>query len=239
MSKDFTPRECWAANSYMTKQTGSGFLDSELAIYNANGEKIEYMSPAERIFRKSVPILGTCFDPLWTWHIQHNDKIGDDIIENCEAILNRYVNAPDDNRLPVKLLPEAWFEGRLDKAFYYNKNNNKALLERMSHIYEANSELQKVAKDIIKDTFIKENLRSGTWTSGSTTTVYPVTIWQHDIDIYLLSDIDGRKVAGWIRRFISKHPYLRNGTYKHADGSTPAHITLLVDTKYWDAGWGL
>ena len=63
------------------------------------------------------------------------------------------------------------------------------------------------------------------WTSGSSTTVYPITLWQRNVEIQI--DTKKNVFDKAIARVIAKYPNLfQSGHFNKTDDSCPAYISF-------------
>lgn len=68
------------------------------------------------------------------------------------------------------------------------------------------------------------------WVSGSSTLVYPITLWSRNVEIQV--DTDKNLFNGCIKRILERFPNLfSNGYFWKSDGSCPSHVTLMY-TEY-------
>ena len=97
------------------------------------------------------------------------------------------------------------------------------------------SKEQKRIKQFIEEfkteEIVKKNLYDYTWLSGSSTTVYPITIWKNEIEIQWKSD---KKIFDkFINRIVEKYNDLfKSGYFWKTDGSCPSHIVFTFTDEY-------
>ena len=86
---------------------------------------------------------------------------------------------------------------------------------------------EKVVDLIREDRFISTAIEPHPWLSGSSTTVYPITVWPDGLIVVQLQDTDGRAVVAWKKRFIKEHADLiEDIRYVKNDGSCPKTISI-------------
>lgn len=92
---------------------------------------------------------------------------------------------------------------------------------------EVEEKIEQFIKEIMKDNIVKKNLYNETWLSGSSTTVYPIMIWQKSIVFQWKSN---RKIFDkFIKRTVKKYNDLFiDGYFWKSDGSCPSTITFVL-----------
>lgn len=90
-------------------------------------------------------------------------------------------------------------------------------------------ELKQISKTIEESKFFKKFAYKGTWMSGSSTIVYPITIWRHDIEIQMdyLKSYKGRAAAfrSLLNKLQKDYPNMV-GRFVKRDGSCPDIYSL-------------
>lgn len=80
------------------------------------------------------------------------------------------------------------------------------------------------------DKTLAKHIYKHTWISGSSTTIYPITLWLTDVCIQL--DTDKNLFKKCIERILAKYPNLfKDGYFCKNDGSCPAELNLSIRTK--------
>lgn len=88
---------------------------------------------------------------------------------------------------------------------------------------DINYKIQQFIKEFTKEKLVKKYLYSRTWLSGSSTTVYPITVWKREIVCQWKSD--KRIFDTFINRIVEKHSDLFNyGYFYKTDGSCPSAL---------------
>ncbi len=87
--------------------------------------------------------------------------------------------------------------------------------------------VQQFIEEFKKEKVVQKNLYNATWLSGSSTTVYPITVWQKEIVCQWKSD---RKIFDrFINRIVEKYSGLFEcGYFWKSDGSCPSTITFRL-----------
>lgn len=87
--------------------------------------------------------------------------------------------------------------------------------------------LERITNDIIQDKLIQKYLCRYGWISGSSTMVYPIMVWKHDIVLQVTTDRNVFK--GFIDRIMKKYNnVLEWGCFWKSDGSCPSTITFQL-----------
>lgn len=74
---------------------------------------------------------------------------------------------------------------------------------------------------------VRKHLLKHTWTSGSSTVVYPITVWLESRQIVLQWGTSARRFDKFIARMVAKFPELiKAGRFDPRDGSCPAVIVF-------------
>ena len=85
--------------------------------------------------------------------------------------------------------------------------------------------INKFIEDFKKEKLVQKYLYKYTWLSGSSTTVYPITIWKDYIEIQWSSDKNIFKK--FIDRIVNNNADMfTNGLFWKSDGSCPSNIKL-------------
>lgn len=82
---------------------------------------------------------------------------------------------------------------------------------------------------LYNDRVFKKNVLNHTWLSGSSTIVYPVTIWEGDcIEIQWRGNEN--RYQKWIDRMVAKSQgIVKRGVYLKTDGYCPSMITFKLN----------
>ncbi len=92
---------------------------------------------------------------------------------------------------------------------------------------EKKDKIDHFIKEILKDSIVDKNLCNRTWLSGSSTTVFPVTICKKKIVFQWNSD--RRIFDKFIKRIVEKYnDLLIDGYFWKSDGSCPSTITFVL-----------
>ena len=85
--------------------------------------------------------------------------------------------------------------------------------------------LEKIVEDIKNDKMMQKYLLKYAWVSGSSTIVYPIMIWKHDITLQVITDRNVFK--SFIERIVDKYSdVIWCGSFWKSDGSCPSTITF-------------
>ena len=124
---------------------------------------------------------------------------------------------------PIAIATELWyntwrFQGK--ESWRKDKDNKRSKAVKKIEREDA----KKIADEVRKSDFYKKFAYGGTWVSGSSTVVYPITVWENDIEIQLgyRKSFKGRSES--FRRLMRKlkkdYPTLTGRLVKY-DGSCP------------------
>lgn len=99
----------------------------------------------------------------------------------------------------------------------------------------AKERVKQFIEEFQKEELVKKYLYEGTWTSGSSTTVYPIAIcvnsWKSEIVVQWNSD--KRIFDKFINRTVEKHKdILARGHFWKSDGSCPSTITFRLKETF-------
>lgn len=91
--------------------------------------------------------------------------------------------------------------------------------------------LEEIVEDIKNDKMMQEYLLKYTWISGSSTIVYPIMIWKHDITLQVITDRNVFK--SFIERIVNKYSdVILYGCFLKSDGSCPSTIKFYYKEIY-------
>lgn len=95
------------------------------------------------------------------------------------------------------------------------------------------NDVNKFIKDLEKEKMVKKNLYNSTWTSGSSTTVYPIAIytnsWKSEI---ILQWNSNRACNAFINKMVQKYNNLIEwGLFWKADNSCPSIIIFRLKER--------
>lgn len=91
-------------------------------------------------------------------------------------------------------------------------------------------EVQQFIDEMKKDKIVAKNLMDCTWLSGSSTVVYPITIWKNEIVFQWKSD--KRVFDKFLERTVKKYSDLiEYGYFRKSDGSCPSVIGFVVKSN--------
>lgn len=87
--------------------------------------------------------------------------------------------------------------------------------------------IQQFIDDLKKEEIVRKNLYGSSWLSGSSTDVYPITIWRDEIVLQWQSD---RNIYNkFIQRMVDKNSdILKSGYFSKSDGSCPSRIVFRL-----------
>lgn len=94
--------------------------------------------------------------------------------------------------------------------------------------------VRKFTEELKKEEMVKENLYEHIWISGSSTKVYPITIW---VESFATSEVvlqwkGDRKCNVFINKIVKKYnDILEDGYFWKSDGSCPSTITFRLKEK--------
>ena len=92
--------------------------------------------------------------------------------------------------------------------------------------------VDKFVEDLKKQPIVMKHLCDYTWTSGSSTQVYPITIWQDEV--VLQWDCDKNIFDSFINRMVQKYSDLIEwGSFWKSDGSCPSTITFKLKERLY------
>lgn len=89
-------------------------------------------------------------------------------------------------------------------------------------------------EEIKKEEMVKKNLYEYTWLSGSSTTVYPITVW---VESFPTSEVvfqwkSDRQCNRFINKMVEKFKdIIEEGYFWKSDGSCPSTITFRLKEK--------
>ena len=88
--------------------------------------------------------------------------------------------------------------------------------------------VKEMAAAVLDDKMIEKHLLTYTWTSGSSTVVYPIMIWKKEITLQMDGNEKNRDAYNKaIARVCTKYPHLFcNGWVSNYDGSCPMSISF-------------
>lgn len=87
--------------------------------------------------------------------------------------------------------------------------------------------IKELSEMIARDSLIKKHVYKGTWISGSSTEVYPITVWRSDITVQLQTKRNLFRAC--IKRIVSASGgLLEDGYFSRGDGSCPARLVFLL-----------
>lgn len=94
--------------------------------------------------------------------------------------------------------------------------------------------LDEILEDIKNDSLIKKYMLDHTWTSGSSTTVYPITVSIPGKDISVQLNTDKNVFNKLLKKYEEKYPELAYATFWKSDGSCPCTLNFQLDYNYGD-----
>lgn len=125
MSRDWTPRELFTLDRFMTKERGESLRDAELEWYDKDGNKIENENEKIRkTTKKRYPELTFLFDGFPRLYTRHHDKEHLEYYDKIEGII-RTLESEAYPRTDEEIFVQKWFTGKLDRDYYYNLHNNQ------------------------------------------------------------------------------------------------------------------
>ena len=89
-------------------------------------------------------------------------------------------------------------------------------------------------EELKKETMVKKNLYEHTWLSGSSTTVYPISVWHEsfptsEVELQWKSD---KRCDKFINKMVEKHKeIIKEGYFWKSDGSCPSTIIFRLREK--------
>ena len=127
MSRDWTPRELYAVEEDNIRNGRGSLWDfMKGATWHINGEVFPFCSEETLSRRQEYPLLGRLYesyDELYDFLSQVNG--GMDLLARHEKELDTYIKTGQGDKDSALI---QWFEGRLDKNFYYRENNDALLM---------------------------------------------------------------------------------------------------------------
>lgn len=126
MSRDFTPRQSLFAEEY----TGTSLWSiMENGYFSCDGEKIPFCDSDELAVRKQYPLLGKLINNFSDMYAELAGINGGlNVLRNKDNELAAYVDQKKGD--PESYLIR-WFEGKLDKNFYYSERNEEMFCEEL------------------------------------------------------------------------------------------------------------
>ena len=88
--------------------------------------------------------------------------------------------------------------------------------------------MEKILKEIQNDKLINKYLYKYTWLSGSSTTVYPITVWEKDKTIVIQINTDKNFFKKLIERYKNKYKNIENADFFKSDGSCPSRLIFKI-----------
>lgn len=87
---------------------------------------------------------------------------------------------------------------------------------------------EEITKIILSDSLIAKHLYGQHWMSGSSTTVYPVTVWQNDITVQLATrkNVFNKCIERIVK---ASEGLLTDGCFSKGDGSCPATLRFYFN----------
>lgn len=82
-----------------------------------------------------------------------------------------------------------------------------------------------IVKEIKNDKMFNKYILKNTWVSGSSTKVYPITIWEISNQIVFQLNTDKKIFNKFIKRICDKYDF-KKGVFWKSDGSCPSTITF-------------
>lgn len=103
-------------------------------------------------------------------------------------------------------------------------------IQKKLGITKEQKRIKQFIEEFKAEEIVKKNLYDYTWLSGSSTTVYPITIWKNEIEIQWKND---RKCNRFINRIVEKYnDIFKSGYFWKTDGSCPSHIVFTFTNEY-------
>lgn len=115
------------------------------------------------------------------------------------------------------------------QSFYkkYIKNTDSKLEESVAD--DGTAELLKtIAKDIQYNPLVRKYLLDHTWLSGSSTTVYPITVSIPGKSIHVQLNTDKNVFKNLLKKYEEKYPELAYATFWKSDGSCPSTLNFYL-----------
>lgn len=92
---------------------------------------------------------------------------------------------------------------------------------------ERKDRIDKFVSEFLEEPMVKKYLYRNHWTSGSSTDVYPISIWQNDIEVQWNSD--RRIFDNFIDKIVKNNSdLLSGGRFRKSDGSSPSQIIFFL-----------
>ena len=86
--------------------------------------------------------------------------------------------------------------------------------------------LKDFVDELQNDKLIKKYLEVGTWLSGSSTIVCPITIWERSREVVLQLTTDRNVFNKLIERYKNKYNNIEYGYFDKRDGSCPSILVF-------------
>lgn len=86
---------------------------------------------------------------------------------------------------------------------------------------------------ILKEQPEMENLYPYTWTSGSSTTVYPITIWHRDIELQWGTTKAPRAFMNRMKKIGQQMGVVEDISFSKNDGSCPSVVRIALNPDVW------
>lgn len=128
MSRDFTPKEAYAFSVWMEENHHESYWDTIRSLRQSDAEtgaSMPVYTEYEIQIMQKCPILGMLFPFYFD---VFNEEYGLQVMSEIDEKLSAYINTGtgDTNAFYIK-----WYEGKLDKSFYYAERNNQLMLEEL------------------------------------------------------------------------------------------------------------
>lgn len=86
--------------------------------------------------------------------------------------------------------------------------------------------VERFIEELKKEEMLRRNLYKHTWLSGSSTTIYPITIWQDEVVLQWNSN---RPCNKFIEKMVKKFKdIIVSGYFQKSDGSCPSRIVFKL-----------
>lgn len=93
--------------------------------------------------------------------------------------------------------------------------------------------IDKATNVILNDSLIKKNLYNYTWIGGSSTKVYPITLWVERGEIVIQLNSKKNKFNKCIERIIkNSNGLIVYGSFNKNDGSCPATLSFYTNYSF-------
>lgn len=136
MSRDFTPKELYYFEQYMLKNNGMSILEvMKNTTVSYDGEVHPFRSAESISHCEEFPLLGSLLNDFDSLYIPlSKSDFGFEFLRTSEDALREYISSGIGETSSLLI---QWFEGKLDKNFYYSGHNEKLFVEGTLDLFKS------------------------------------------------------------------------------------------------------